>query len=771
MPTITGHLFDYYEEPRDMVLWIIGDGGERVRMRHGFRPSFFVRGEEKLLRRFLKRVECSSVAEVAGPARRIDFWSGRPVPVVECTVTDLLGFPSALRQFGKSFPDLEFFNCDLLPAQHYAYATGLFPCARGRFTFDDANRLVSYEVDDDPWSTRYTLPDLVTMRLGGEGRIGSRGPALRSLTVECGDTAYEFTDESVDVLLSELNEILERYDPDLILSRGGDSFLFPFLLRTAAEREIELRLDREPVERRVVVHGRSYFSYGRILYQAPDYPLYGRWHLDTENSFLTGETGIGGLVEVARVSHLPVQRIGRRSIGTGITSVQLRLAYSEGVLIPWKKAQPEAWKSAWKLLRSDRGGLVYQPTLGFHEDVTEIDFVSMYPTIMSRFNVSPETVNCRCCRNEKVSEIGYTLCEKRRGLVARALEPILAKRSEYKARMKATDDETERNDLDERQSALKWLLVCCFGYLGYRNARFGRIEAHEAVCAISREKLLRAREVCEERGFTVLHSIVDCFWIHKRGATKEEIDDLCEAIREATELRIAVEGHYRWLNFLPSRVDPKKPVPNRFFGLFDDGNFKCRGIESRKRDTPRLVKKAQQDLLDLLSGAEDRESYAARLPEMLDCLREYARRLQNGEVTVEDLIMVKQISQKPEEYQKNSLVALAAKQTAAAGISIHPGEAVSFIVCNTRDRNPSQRVCIAPLVRPETPYDIDKYLELLCKAAETVLFPLGFQAETIREALGPVAHTRYWPKPTRRKKPPEKPAAAGSAGAKQRRLF
>ena len=34
--------------------------------------------------------------------------------------------------------------------------------------------------------------------------------------------------------------------------------------------------------------------------------------------------------------------------------------------------------------------MVYQPTIGLHRDVAEIDFVSMYPGIMVRFNISPE---------------------------------------------------------------------------------------------------------------------------------------------------------------------------------------------------------------------------------------------------------------------------------------------------------------------------------------------------------------------------------------------
>jgi DNA polymerase-2 len=61
------------------------------------------------------------------------------------------------------------------------------------------------------------------------------------------------------------------------------------------------------------------------------------------------------------------------------------------------------------------------------------------------------------------------------------------------------------------------MLVTCFGYLGYRNARFGRIEAHEAVTAFGREKLLQAKEICEEEGFELLHAITDSLWIRKEG--------------------------------------------------------------------------------------------------------------------------------------------------------------------------------------------------------------------------------------------------------------
>src|SRR5690606_38292879 len=142
-----------------------------------------------------------------------------------------------------------------------------------------------------------------------------------------------------------------------------------------------------------------------------------------------------------------------------------------------------------------------------------------------------------------IPDIGYTICEKRDGLVSRALRPLVEKRVEFKrlrneARARG-DAETARRH-DQRQDALKWMLVCCFGYLGYRNARFGRIEAHEAVSALSREMLLRAREVCEEHGWRMLHANVDCVWIVKPGFREEEIAPLCAEIDDATGLTIAL---------------------------------------------------------------------------------------------------------------------------------------------------------------------------------------------------------------------------------------
>jgi DNA polymerase elongation subunit (family B) len=485
---------------------------------------------------------------------------------------------------------------------------------------------------------------------------------------------------------------------------------------------VDLPFDREPtpIRRAVVTEGRSYFTYGQIVYNAPDYPFFGRLHIDRENSFFFSVTGWEGIVEAARLSKIPIQRLARRGSGTAISSMQLDRAVQDEILIPWRKGEPEKFKTAWDLLVADKGGLTFQPILGMHDHVAEIDFSSMYPTIMVQHNISAETILCDCCPRPKVPEAGYNICEKREGLIPRTLRPILERRRAFKARMKNLQG-AEREVYSRKQTALKWLLVVCFGYLGYRNARFGRIEAHEAVTAYGREKLLLAKEISEARGFRMLHGLTDAVWITKPGMTRAEVLELCAEIGKAAEVSIELEGIYKWVVFLPSKTSPDFPVATRYFGAFEDGKIKARGLAFRRDDTPPLIKEAQEKMLQVLSSCQDGQEFRERGREVREILKEYEIRLQNGEVRNEDLLVAKSVRQKVSEYKVANLTALALQQLDEAGIEIHPGEKVHYLMKDTGSKNKEDRVRAHPFVTADDFYDEEKYEELLQKAAEEVL--------------------------------------------------
>jgi DNA polymerase elongation subunit (family B) len=461
----------------------------------------------------------------------------------------------------------------------------------------------------------------------------------------------------------------------------------------------------------------------------------GRIHIDVDNSFVYEECGLEGLVELSRLTRLPLQEMVRSSIGSAMSSLQLYAATKNDVLIPWAKREPEEFKTALELLEADRGGFILEPKVGVYEGVGEIDFGSFYPTMMEKYNISPETVLCKCCPNSKVRVLGmgYNICERRKGLIPQVLGQVLRKRSEYKRRMKEGCDLQLREVYNRRQSALKWILVTCFGYLGYKNARFGRIEAHESVTAFARENLIRAVKISEARGFEVIHGMVDSLWVRKSGASNPELISLCRDIERETSLPVSFEGLYSWIVFLPSRVRPAVPALNRFYGVLSDGGLKARGILMRCKDTPKLIRRFQANALEEMSKAKGVGEIGGRVDGVIRIARKYARDLMLGKVRVDDLAICRQISRHPLDYEAEAHTAIAARQMFESGIHLQPGQTVAYVVTEAGARNPNLR--LKALLLAATNYDKNWYLNLLVTAAEELLGPLGYARDTIAELL------------------------------------
>lgn len=735
---IKGWLFDLYHLETSMVLWIKTEDGSLMRLKESFCPRFYAKGKKKDLVALFSNLEKRGWVKGYEWTEKKDFWNGERAEVLEMEVTNgdyYLELPKVLPPWEER---ITFYNCDIPLAQLYLYEKGLFPTGRC-IAEVEGDRV--FEIHPDPsesiWEDDGWLPEIRVMELSIFNHNGSR-----LLLLEC--EGYRLEMEEMD--LSEIHRFLSHFDPDLILSDHGDSLIFPRLFSLERCSKISISWDRDPsaLKRSLSTAGRSYFSYGRTYYQASAYPLFGRWHIDRKNSFIYQESGMEGVIELSRLAKIPVQRMARTSPGTAITSMQLDRAFQEGILIPWRKGEPEQFKTAWDLLVTDKGGLVFQPKVGIFEDVAEIDFSSMYPTIMAIHNISPETILCSCCKNHRVPETGYTICERREGIVPKTIRPILIRRAWLKEKIKELetsltlspflnrhDVEKKQEIYNRKQTALKWMLVTCFGYLGYRNARFGKIEAHEAVSAFGREKLLQAKEICEERGFELLHAITDSLWIHKEGLSEEDVMEVCKKITEATGIPMALEGIYRWMVFVPSKQNPERPVANRYFGLFKDGRIKARGLSFRRSDIPQIVQEVQVEMLEILRKTKDIKDYRSKIPEILDILLNYSLMLKEGRTSQEELAIKKRISKEPYDYRVDSLTAIAAQQLEDAGIEIHPGERISYLIKDAMAKCKDERVKSFPLVGPDDTYDTKKYMDMLLKATEEILIHFGYDEKRL----------------------------------------
>ncbi|HSB89104.1 MAG TPA: DNA polymerase domain-containing protein [Anaerolineales bacterium] len=795
MTALSAWLFDVYPDADGMRLWLLDGDGRMHSLHDTFTPCLYARGPLDDLRAVARMLRARRAPVTLRRTERRDLFLDRQVEVLEIGVRLPALLATVLRWAAEFRPYLTYYDADIPLPQRYVLARGVFPLAACDVEYDPPTsaapgRLRAIRTVDSPWEVDYRLPPfrVMTMRLSqdqrdddggelynparrpaisrqpsapspfqGEGGVGvdvtaaftladhaslSGKPSRDELLVEVDGREHAFPRRHGRRLLLGLRHLLEHHDPDLIVSAYGDSYLLPRLLELSRHYGIPLPLNRDPDQAVAHKKAHSYFSYGRIIFRDEQHLLFGRWHIDRQNAFLADDYGLDGTLEIARLTGLPVQTVARVSTGTGISAMQVATAWRRGVLVPWQKRHPESLKTGVDLLVADKGGLVYTPTPGLHQHVAELDFTAMYPSIMVNFNISPETVGAECCEGTPVPELGTPVCRHRQGLVPETLAPLLEKRARYKALVRALPEGDRRKEAFRRRySAHKWLLVTCFGYLGYKNARFGRIEAHEAVTAYGREVLLRAKEIVERRGFRVLHLYVDGLWVDKPGAPQRpDYETLLAEIQANTGLHIALEGVYRWLAFLPSRVEPRVTVANRYFGAFEDGTIKVRGIEARRHDTPAFIEATQLGALEILAHAPDAAAFRRRVPEAVAYLRQRLGRLRAGQVPLDELIVGHNLSRRPEEFTVRTPAARVAAEFTRAGIQLSPGERLRFIYVSGPEKARAW-----DLLAASVPYDRQVYTTLFLRAVESLLAAVGVDAATLQTWL--LGDAGYWGPP------------------------
>jgi DNA polymerase, archaea type len=750
---VKGWIFDVYPGGQgEVVVWIIGEQGERIRLIDTFHPNIYVSGSqielEHLITQLYRSWDISSWGFTEKYVKATDQNKSR---VLQLTLKDYRKAPLLTMDISRmgDYSRYDVHDADLHTDRAYLFSKDLFPLA-----FVEINRQgsdLNYTLLDDVKSTDYVVPSLRVLNLDVEiaksGKIPQFSDPIGQITLTQQETQIILQSKDEAQTILHLVDTVEDLNPDFIVTHGGDSYLFPYLVERAVLNGVleRLILSRDPAPlSNKTASGKTYFSYGRTFYRANAHRLYGRVHVDNSNTFVLSEADFDGLIEVARTCRVPLHTSARNSIGSSMTSLQLYYAIKDNILIPRNKSIPEAFKTAQELLVADRGGFVFEPRVGAHDNVGEVDFSSMYPIIMVNNNISAETVLCKCCPTSpiRIPELNYHICTKRVGIVPKTVKLIVDKRLYYKRMKTESSDPHLKEVYDKRQTALKWILVTCFGYLGFKNAKFGTVDGHIGVCAFGREALLNAAHTAEEDGYKVIHGIVDSLWLKKQNASVEDYRVLCQKISDQTKIPINFEGRYKWIVFLPSRMHPRIGVLNRYYGVMENGKVKVRGIEVRRRDTPKFVFNVQTDMITVLAKANNVEELYKTIPEALNVVRAYREKLLNAEIPIWDLVIRKHLSKKPEDYRQDVSQVIAARQLIKEGDEVHAGGNVEFLFTSAKNKRHNKRVRAKELIQESTNPDTQKYLEILYDSSANLLSFAGYTAKKVSEAINQQSQTR-----------------------------
>ncbi|MHA2206620.1 MAG: DNA polymerase domain-containing protein [Candidatus Thorarchaeota archaeon] len=652
--------------------------------------------------------------------------------------------PTMMREVAKDLeqlPGATVFHADMDPVQQFFIINDIFPFGRVEFKHD-SGVVTSIKCLDSHEDSEYEVPELEQVRI--EVFIDTpnifpqmEDPIHRIEVIHKGGVVNIEMDDEREMLLA-LQRTIDRLDPDVIETKGGDEQLFRYLTLRSKVNGVSLVFSRDGTHLNVTYkEANSFWQYNQIVYKAGNQVMFdGRIHIDRTDSMFAAPTRLEGVVEGSRLSYARPQRVSRMSIGSINAAIQYYNAFKMGILIPPIKRNPEFLKSVNDLATIDRGGLIFQPKPDIYENVVEVDFSSMYPTLMVTRNISPETIctKTKCPHDKKdcndVPGLSFKLCTRRRGIVSKSLELVVKKRKEFK-QLILQGKNAKKYAL--MQNTLKGVLVSCFGYLGFKNARFGRVEAHTAVCALARDVLLRTQEIGEEMGLDMIHGIVDSLWFRSSAEIGyETAQEFCRRVTDDVDIDMSLKGVFRWMVIPSSRLHPSIAPLNRYYGVYRNGGIKTRGIETRRRDTCLYVGDCQKAMIKTLAEGRDKVGFLEMIPSAYAVCEDYIARLREGDVDLRDLVLHSRLSREPDEYRATSRAAVVAQQLVKSGRELHAGQKVNYVMVDADSPNPLRRVKALELFNDSTRYDPEAYAKL-CRRAFESLIPEQYIGESMRE--------------------------------------
>ncbi|MFW6449930.1 MAG: DNA polymerase domain-containing protein [Nanoarchaeota archaeon] len=533
--------------------------------------------------------------------------------------------------------------------------------------------------------------------------------------------------------LEKFAKEFQKQDPDVILMQNGFSRL-PKLYEDLKAKGIICPFHRWDATFIKYKGGKSFFSYGRVIYHDFAIRLWGRFLVDT-NSVIGGECDVEGIMELCRLTGAQFQQIASRSFGAAFQFSLVRLLYQKNYLVPYKEKPVDIPLSMYDLLKGDRGGHTFDSITGFHKNVAEIDFTSMFPFIIYNKNISAETILNHDEPREKVPNLPFSVSKKEKGIVPMAIKPLLKKRMEYKK---------NPNHLNKKRTdALKMVLVTAYGYLRFREFKLGVATSHMAICSYAREIILEASKMAENRGFKVVHGIIDSLYIKKTNITEEEVKDFCEELTQKFGIPADFEGMFKWIVFLPSINDISRPLPACYYGAFNDKTIKARGIEVRERKTPKVVKIFQQKILEAMSECSSKKEILGRVKEFCVVLRQVIQYLPN----VKRDFLTHNLRISTTDYKHNTPQKQIVEKLKKQG-KVYPGQRIEYIIEN-KGQNKNGKGSAVLLNEYSGKCDIDYYKKLLTRSLFNILQPLGISYEKILQLSSlekQTLITDYYPK-------------------------
>ncbi|GAB6183563.1 DNA-directed DNA polymerase [Thermodesulfovibrio hydrogeniphilus] len=422
---------------------------------------------------------------------------------------------------------------------------------------------------------------------------------------------------------------------------------------------------------------------------------------DSELVYKLAEMLLPDIEELTKITGQSLFDTSRMPYSQLVEWYYIKKAKSQNRIIP---NQPKFDEIQMRRQITYEGGFVKEPQPGLHRNIAVVDFASLYPSIIASYNISIETLNCSCCKDEgyKIPELPYWFCKNKRGFESLAIEELLKERLALKEKLKKLDpDSHEYLVLDTKQKALKTIINASYGYYAYPGSRWYSKECAESITALGRFWIKEVLKKAEERGFQVIYGDTDSVFLKfaedkgKVEAFIHEINDYLPGI-----MRLDLENFYAKGLFVPKETGG---IAKKRYALLDEkGRLKIRGLEIVRRDLSRYAKQTQQEILKMCLIEENVKGAFKYLDERINNLKQ-------SKYDFRDLVVYEQLSKPVSEYKLISPHVMAAKRLLEKEIPVGEGSVIGYII-QKGTGSISERAYPVELAEPSK-VDIDYYIE------------------------------------------------------------
>jgi len=436
------------------------------------------------------------------------------------------------------------------------------------------------------------------------------------------------------------------------------------------------------------------------------------------------------MMELSKIVGLPLYDVTRKGFSQLVEFYLMRQTQNFNEIIPEK---PHYDDITIRRTKTFKGAFVYEPTPGLHKNIVVWDFKSLYPSIIVSHNISPDTLNCKCCEGKEVAPNNeddeakgtFWFCKKKKGFVPNIIEDLITRRARIKDIMKNTKDEKTSTLLDARQESLKTLANSTYGYLGFFGARWYSMPCAQSILAYARHYIHKVIDEAKKSGFEVLYSDTDSIFMKLGNKTKEDSKSFGEKINMNLPgmMELGYEGFYPAGLFVAAKGGAGEGAKKKYAMISEEGFIKIRGFEMVRRNWSFIAKEVQEKVIEIILQKENPKEAFDYVHDTIDSLRK-------KKIPLSKVVIFTQLQKDLSDYDAVGPHVAVAQRMKNAGQDVGPGTMIEYVITEGPGRL-RDKAKMAEEISQED-YDAEYYINnQVIPSVERIFEALGYKTEEL----------------------------------------